>query len=633
MPMNKLLIWSATFLFTMFDLCAGTPAERYLRLQRNLASGWNTWDTYSVLNHVWLPHGLAVDLHVISADGERRDYFRIGERGRDVPLLHAGAHTYDGVYTEINVEWKGHKIRVRSAAEGKKNIILITPLEGNYAGGKIVVVPKAMWKRGSNIVVEGQDFTLASFNKSFRIDGFVHGKATGSNKKEITLSADEPVVVCCGENLSPEEAGKFVDSKGDAFAKANRERFGEEYDCYNAMQSVLAWDNIYDPTIDRVITPVSRIWNVDWGQGERIGGFVLFCWDTYFASMMISVGNKELAYANAVEITNAITESGFVPNFHADHHNKSRDRSQPPVGSLAVWRIYRQYGEKWFLELLYDKLLTWNRWWVKNREVNGLFCWGSNPYEHVTYRRWEYYINSRHPAVLECGLDNTQMFDDVQFDDKKHVLKLNDAGLSSLYIMDCEYLADIAGELGKADDVVELRERADYYRKNLSLLWDEKDAFYYNRSTENGSFNKRTSPTNFYPLLARTPSSEQARRMIETHLLNPDEYGGEWMIPSTSRNDPAFKDNTYWRGRIWAPLNYLVYEGLRNYDLPEARKELAEKSKALLMKSWLSRGYVFENYNAVSGVGDDVGNSDKFYHWGALLGYISLIENGRIDNK
>jgi hypothetical protein len=37
---------------------------------------------------------------------------------------------------------------------------------------------------------------------------------------------------------------------------------------------------------------------------------------------------------------------------------------------------------------------------------------------------------------------------------------------------------------------------------------------------------------------------------------------------------------------------------------------------------------VFENYSADTGAGDDVGNSDKFYHWGALLSFISLMEEG-----
>ena len=154
---------------------------------------------------------------------------------------------------------------------------------------------------------------------------------------------------------------------------------------------------------------------------------------------------------------------------------------------------------------------------------------------------------------------------------------------------------------------------------------------YYNRSTRDMTLNKRMSPTLFYPLLAQAPDSTQARRMIEEHLTNPDEFWGEWVIPSSPRNDPSFRDNEYWRGRIWAPLNFLVYMGIRNYDFPEVRKELADKSESLLLKSWLSDGYVFENYNAVDGRGDDVVRSDKFYHWGALLGYISLIEKNMIE--
>ena len=133
------------------------------------------------------------------------------------------------------------------------------------------------------------------------------------------------------------------------------------------MQTILGWNNIYDPGIRKVITPVSRIWSSEWFASVDFGGFTLFCWDTYFASMMLAVGNKALAYANAVEITKAITESGFVPNCYYSNGFKSRDRSQPPVGSMAVWTLYQQYGDKWLLELLYNELLSWNNWWIENR--------------------------------------------------------------------------------------------------------------------------------------------------------------------------------------------------------------------------------------------------------------------------
>ena len=39
---------------------------------------------------------------------------------------------------------------------------------------------------------------------------------------------------------------------------------------------------------------------------------------------------------------------------------------------------------------------------------------------------------------------------------------------------------------------------------------------------------------------------------------------GRYGLPSTPNDDPAYRDNSYWRGRVWGPLNLLVYMGLRH---------------------------------------------------------------------
>ena len=77
-------------------------------------------------------------------------------------------------------------------------------------------------------------------------------------------------------------------------------------------------------------------------------------------------------------------------------------------------------------------------------------------------------------------------------------------------------------------------------------------------------------------------------------------------------------------------MNFLVYMGMRNYHLPQARKDLIDKSKELLMQNWKKDGSVFENYNSVTGEGGDVGSADGFYHWGALLTFIEFIEKGEM---
>jgi glycogen debranching enzyme len=130
-------------------------------------------------------------------------------------------------------------------------------------------------------------------------------------------------------------------------------------------------------------------------------------------------------------------------------------------------------------------------------------------------------------------------------------------------------------------------------------------------------------------MLVMAPTADQAKTMIEKHLLNPSEFWGEWVIPAIARNDPAFKDQNYWRGRIWGPMNYLVYLGLSNYGDSATRSAFAQKSYNLFLKEWREKGHVHENYNAIAGVGDDVTSSDRFYHWGALLGYIQYLEETR----
>jgi len=175
-----------------------------------------------------------------------------------------------------------------------------------------------------------------------------------------------------------------------------------------------------------------------------------------------------------------------------------------------------------------------------------------------------------------------------------------------------------------------LKDRGNYYRKNLSQLWDEKAGIYKNRRTDTGELSSRLSPTNFYPMLAKAPTQSQAERMVKQHLLNPEEFNGEWMMPSIAMNDPAFKDQEYWRGRIWGPMNFLVYLGLRNYDLPEVRKILVKKSNKLMMENVKLNGYIYENYNAITGNVKDPAEGkrmgDNYYHWGALLGFIALME-------
>lgn len=601
-------------------------AAPYTALKARLARGWNTWNTRSVLSHVLLPEGVALNLGV--KDYASRGYLKealIGRKDNNLEQIHPGIRTYDGAYTELRLRWQDIDLTVQSATDGEDLLLLVTPHSQHRKTPNLVVEPGILWNYPGSLTREGDTLvfnTPTAVIKAYGTHPRVDEPHVPVQTGYLVMALDAPVGVCTGRRRSVPEIQETLNCH-KAVHEAYIATFGELADVYAAMQTCMAWDTIYEPEQERVISPVSRLWNINWG------GFVLFDWDTYFAAYIAGLDNRDLAYANAIEITREITERGFIPNFGTVNDIKSRDRSQPPVGSLVVRELYRKYEDVWFLEQVFEDLLTWNRWWSVNRVCNGLLCWGSDPYVPLADAHFE--VNSVgdwQGAAFESGLDNSPMYDDVPFNKQTHLMELADVGLNGMYVMDCLALADIAGVLGRHAEAQELRERAKEFQIGLRALWNEESDMFLNLRTDSGEYSHRLSPTNFYALLAKGAAQDQAEKMIAKHFYNPEEFWGAWILPSIARDDPAYGDQSYWRGRIWAPMNLLVYLGLRNYDLPQAQADLVGKSIKLLLKEWRENGHVHENYNADTGEGCDKLNSDRFYHWGGLLGLIAFIEAG-----
>jgi hypothetical protein len=212
------------------------------------------------------------------------------------------------------------------------------------------------------------------------------------------------------------------------------------------------------------------------------------------------------------------------------------------------------------------------------------------------------------------------MWDEAKYDPHTYTMNLADVGLNSLYTFDAECLAKIAAILGKEEDS---RKFAAEYERMKQLvrgqLWNDKDGIYENRFWD-GSLSKRLSPTNFYPLFAGIATPDQANRMVKEHLLNPQEFWGQYVAPTIARNDPAFPDQFYWRGDIWGPTNYMLYEGLNRYRFDQVALEFAQKSYNLFMDDWRRNQHDNEQYYSWGGTG----GGDPHYTWGALLCLVAL---------
>lgn len=623
---------------------AGARSAQYEEVQKRLARGWNTWDVHSVATQVLLPEGLAIHVGMKHNSTLNGDAFLgdalIGRLDKDAEKVTPGPHAWDGSFTSADYEWKGHKWRVESAHDGNDLVMLVTPLPSKTPSAlppTIVVSVGFAWNLNAGMVTAGKGpIVTTGVNGAIQVDCTCSEstQAPGVNVPvDVSYFAADltgPVGISTHQfDVAQVGSGQMTPrtlqqiqaaiARGKSDYEASIKAAGSNGPILDAIETTLGWDTIYEPEKERVISPVSRVWSVSWG------GYVLFDWDTFFAATMAGIGDKDLAYANALETLREETPQGFVPNYARAGNWKSSDRSEPPVGAITVLGLYRKFHDRWFLEDAFAPLLSWNCWWNEHRQMQGFIVLGSDPdnqpanLDDKSRGTWQ-------GAVYESGLDNSPMYDGTYYNPQTHLLEYADVGMTSLYIADCDALAEIADALGKSTEAKELRERAARYRARLATLWDEKTGIFLNKDLHTGQFNTRLSPTNFYPLLAKAATPEQAKTMIERHLMNPSEFWGQWILPSIERNDPAFKDQNYWRGRIWGPMNYLVYSGLENYQDAAVRSAFVHKSYELFLKEWREEGHVHENYNAILGTGDDVENSDRFYHWGALLGYIEYLE-------
>jgi glycogen debranching enzyme len=132
-------------------------------------------------------------------------------------------------------------------------------------------------------------------------------------------------------------------------------------------------------------------------------------------------------------------------------------------------------------------------------------------------------------------------------------------------------------------------------------------------------FLTRITPMNFYPLIAGGAEAEHAQSALAL-LTDPKKFWGNYLIPTLPYDDPNWKQQYYWRGTIWGPVNYILWEGIRRYATPAQIAEYAERNVQLFMSNWDRSHVCGENYLSSQGTQ----SSDPHYTWGALLNLIAL---------
>jgi glycogen debranching enzyme len=446
-----------------------------------------------------------------------------------------------------------------------------------------------------------------------------------SNATSVTLALAGPgkpayFVAGLGELPSLERVEAMLAEARQNYEQHRPRAEGPSGDIVGAITNNLNNSRVYSNNNHLGAITVSRTFGVNHPNATPY-----FCWDSFFNGLMASLDNPESAKETVRGILSGQSADGLVPNFThwgSDGGGTSTDRSQPPVGSMCIWKMHLRHPDLDFLREVYPKLALWHGWWIKarNPKNDGLLCWGTN------LDRMDGPLGTLQGALWETGWDDTPHFRDVPgVKMVGHTMNVYAVDLNALWAMDAHYLALMADALGNKDDAEKFRQDEKEMNERINnKLWNEDLGIYCSRFWDNddrtpGQFLTRVTPMNFYPLISGAASPEHAKRVLAI-MTDPEQFWGEWIVPTVSHKDPVYFEQRYWHGTIWAPVNYLVFQGVKRYGSPQLQSEFAQQSVHLFMNNWLGTGQCGENFLSLNG---RVGGNPN-YTWGALMCLIGV---------
>ena len=558
-----------------------------------------------------------------------------------IETVRLGRHRLDGGLAEVSTTFAGTEIgfqagttdpftlrggwRAGPPAEWGARFWVVLAVHAPEAelqsrDGAILVRTGQRWTavvtRDPAIVISGHD-SVQALREDLEANGYFN----------LASRAERAPVLALRFNLDMMQSGGWAAAVADApelaLARARAAlageipqtaplQLGQAEGALDALRDIVGWNTVWDEENGRAYTKVTRIWN--------LGRFAVWYNDQCYAALMAGVLDTDLARENMVVAHGGATPQGNVACI-VTSNDAWIDRSQPPLGALIAWMLYQRSGERSLLTAQYDTLLRNQRWWrtARDPQASGLMSCGSSDVGSALYK------GTHFGARNETGMDNSATHDEAVWQEESRSLSTWDLGLNCAIALDAEMLGRIAAELGEAETAAEMAGLAARHRALISeKLWDPERRIFANRQRD-GGFVRALSPTSFYPLLCGAAEPEQVADLL-AHLEDPASFKAPYPLPNATRDDPAYGDNVYWRGRIWPNVNYLVWLGLHRAGETARAARLAQESHALFRKTWDRDRTAGENFNAETGEVHDQGDADGFYIWAGLLPLMAVEE-------
>jgi glycogen debranching enzyme len=195
--------------------------------------------------------------------------------------------------------------------------------------------------------------------------------------------------------------------------------------------------------------------------------------------------------------------------------------------------------------------------------------------------------------------------------------KVADIGTNAILLRAERDLLALAERFGSAAERAASATRIARLHAGISRLWDGERRVFTSFDLISGAPIPIATSAGFLPLYAHAASAGQAQAMAET--LSAWLQLVRWLVPSTDPADPAFEPVRYWRGPVWAVVNWMIADGFAATGQPAMATRILADTRALIEASGLS-----EYFDPQTGRG--VGGAD--FSWTSAI-YLLLGEAAR----
>ena len=326
----------------------------------------------------------------------------------------------------------------------------------------------------------------------------------------------------------------------------------------------LLWNTRVDPvgTLTRPAIYMSKFWMSN-----------IWAWDNCFNALAVAEADPELAWDQLLLFFDHQDPNGMVPDMINDLA-PIYGFNKPPIHGWTIRKLVEKIGQKKslpYLKKIYKPLSRLTDWWYAMRDFDGD---GMPQYHHGN----------------DSGWDNATVFDQGY--------PTEGADLAAYLVLQMEGLAFIAEAIGKSNAAKNWRKRAE---KQLAALLKKgcKDSHFFSPLDGKKEAPETHSLLNYIPMVLGHRLPKDVRKVLVGELSEGGPFLTEYGLATEAPASPKYEPDGYWRGPIWAPSTYLIFDGLVDAGEIKPAKVIAERFCDMCVKD---PGF-WENYDALTGKG------------------------------